>query len=282
MKVCYTLFCVAITLISINLYADNTDNSALVFTAPPRETQQKGIETYKPIADFLAKKLKQKVVYEQPISWLHYKRDIINNNIDIAFDGPHFVSWRINNYSHVAVAKLPQPHVWIIIKSKANSKINSLKDVEGKKFCGQQPPNFGTLTALTHFGVTRVPLLIPLKGWKNIYKGVVAGKCVAGILPKTNLKKFDPENKYVEVLHTHPAFPNQAITVNSNIKSSLIKKIQKALLSEEGQKALYKLRQRYSKGRKLIKPIPGEYKNVSDVLSNTYGFGYTFKTTKGK
>ena len=42
----------------------------LVLTAPPRENAAKGQELYGPIADELTKLLGEKVIYQQPKSWL--------------------------------------------------------------------------------------------------------------------------------------------------------------------------------------------------------------------
>jgi len=271
------IVCVVISLLSFELLAENSKNNPIYFTAPPRESTEKGIKTYQPIADFLTKNLNRKVIYKHPENWALYRRDMTQNKLDIVFDGPHFVSWRQKQFAHVPVAMLPQPHVWVIVKRKGNKKIASLKSIEGKLFCGQQYPNFGSLTAMTHFKTTREPSLIPLKGWKNVYKGVVSGKCVAGVLPITNLKKFDPKNKFIEIVHVHPAFPNQGFTVNNKYSPLLISKIQKLLLSKEGQTATKKLRERYSKGEFLIKPKINEYRKVSVVLNELYGFGFTFK-----
>lgn len=253
-------------------------DAELFFTAPPRG-KAKDVKSYEPIAQYLTKKLGVKVTYVPPISWMHYKRDMIKNTnyFHITFDGPHFVSWRTVNLDHIPVAKLPQQHIWLVVARKDDNKTNKLTDLHGYKLCGQAPPNFGTLTVQSHYPhPARQPVLKPTKGWENIYKSVVAGKCVAGVLPITNLQKFDPELAKVKVIHQHHAYPNQAFTVSNKLDPSLRKKIQEALLSKEGQTAMQFLRDRYARGRKLVNANPDEYLDVSNVLDSVYGFGFNF------
>ncbi|HEY9051906.1 MAG TPA: PhnD/SsuA/transferrin family substrate-binding protein, partial [Gammaproteobacteria bacterium] len=97
-------YAILLALVPINVMAD------YVFTAPPRESEESGIEIYQPIATFLTKVTGEKFVYRYPANWADYGRDMQNNVYDMAFDGPHFVSWRIKNINHDAIVKLPQLH----------------------------------------------------------------------------------------------------------------------------------------------------------------------------
>lgn len=272
------LFMMAVMLPAVS-YADNKSDDVIVFTAPPRGTEVKEAKTYKPIAEFLTDVIGKKVVYKQPMSWMHYQKDMWNNNLQIAFDGPHFVSWRLNNTNHTPLVKLPQPHIWVVIARKDDKSTNKLSDIEGRAFCGHPPPNFGTLTIRSQFNtVTREPRLIVRKGWKNIYNSIVDEQvCYAGVLPITNLNVYDPDRKFVKVIYTHDPYANQALTVSNKFPKAMREKIRTALLSKQGQEAMFNLRKRYTKGKPLVKAETEEYRYVSDVLKNVYGYGFTFK-----
>jgi len=265
----------------ISNVASADDDDVIVFTAPPRGTLSKETNTYKPIADFLSKALNKKVVYKQPLSWMHYQRDMWDDKIQIAFDGPHFVSWRMNNTDHTPLVKLPQPHIWAVIARKDDDSTNNIQDIQARSFCGHPPPNFGTLTIRSLVNsVTREPKLVVRKGWKTIFNSVVDGKaCFSGVVPLTNLSKFDPELKYVKVIYQHSPYPNQALTINSHFSPGFREKVRALLLSEKGQKAMGNLRKRFTKGKYLVTANKKEYKEVSDVLNNVYGYGFNFKSS---
>ncbi|VAW64549.1 hypothetical protein MNBD_GAMMA09-933 [hydrothermal vent metagenome] len=246
--------------------------SDYLFSAPPRESQKRGMEIYKPIADYLSLTTGERFTYKQPANWAEYSRGIQNNEYDLVFDGPHFVSWRIENTQHNVISKLPQLHTWRVI-AKSDSNINNLDDLIGKKVCAPKSPNFGMLTMMSHYSnPAREPIHIITKGWKDGFDSVVQGKCVATVLPKTNHKKFDPEFAKTKAVHTHLPYPNQAFTVGPKITPSLQSKITSSLLSEEGQKAMTKLRDRFTRGAQLINADNEEYEGISMVLSRADNF----------
>lgn len=276
-----TLFLVLLTLPILSFAEEQKDSETIVFTAPPRGTLIKETKSYKPIADYLSRVLNKKVVYKQPMSWMHYQKDMWNDKIQIAFDGPHFVSWRMNKLNHTPLVKLPQPHIWVVIARKDDTTTNKLSDIQGRAFCGHPPPNFGTLTIRSLVNnVTREPRLIVRKGWKNIFNSIVDEEaCFAGVLPITNLDAYDPERKYVKVIYTHTPYANQALTVSTKFSTKMRQKIKTSLLSEEGQAAMGNLRKRFTKGENLVSANKKEYRHVSNVLNNVYGYGFTFPTT---
>ena len=76
-----------------------------------------------------------------------------------------------------------------------------------------------------------------------------------------------------KVIHTHQPYPNQAFTAGPRISDAMKLRIQQALLSEEGQAAMSKLRQRFAAGEKLVPANDAEYDGISEVLDRAVGFG---------
>ncbi|VAW59437.1 hypothetical protein MNBD_GAMMA11-49 [hydrothermal vent metagenome] len=262
-----------IVLITITLAYPVSAISDYLFTAPPRETPQKGIETYQPIADYLSKSTGEKFIYRQPANWVEYSRGIQNNEYDLVFDGPHFVSWRIQYTQHSVLSKLPQLHVWRVIARSDANDIQTLDDLVGKKICAPKSPNFGMLTMMSHYSnPAREPVHIITKGWKEGFDSVVQGICVAAVMPKTNHRKFDPLLEKTRAIHTHLPYPNQAFTVSPSVPPHLQSKITRLLLSDKGQAAMSKLRDRFSHGANLISAENEEYEGISMVLSRADNF----------
>lgn len=247
--------------------------SDYLFAAPPRETPQKGEEIYKPIADYLSKSTGEKFIYRHPADWTEYSRGIQNNEYDLVFDGPHFVSWRIEHTQHNVLSKLPQLHIWRVIAKSDNKEIRTLNDLIGKTVCAPKSPNFGMLTMMSHYSnPAKEPVHMITKGWKDGFDSVVLGKCVAAVIPKTNHRKFDPLLEKTRSIHTHLPYPNQAFTVSPSVSPHLQSKITKQLLSDEGQAAMTKLRDRFTHGANLISAENEEYEGISMVLSRAENF----------
>ncbi len=107
----------------VTAYADE-----FIFTAPPREKATDGDAMYGPIADFLTKKTSHSFVYKHPGNWLSYMKGMREGDYDLAFDGPHFVSWRVAALQHTPLVRLPGKLVFVVISRKDNAKIAKLQD----------------------------------------------------------------------------------------------------------------------------------------------------------
>ena len=247
--------------------------SEYVFTAPPRESLDSGNEIYKPIADFLSRQTGERFIYRHPGDWAEYSRGMQAGEYDMAFDGPHFVSWRIKHINHDVIVKLPQLHTWRIIAKADNVSVTTVDDLVGKNVCAPKSPNFGMLTMMSHFSnPDRQPVHIITKGWKDGFNGVVQGKCEATVLPKTNHRKFDPGFAKTKAVHTHLPYPNQAFTAGPKLPADLKNKVQKLLLSDDGQQAMLKLRERFTRGAYLVSATNEEYEGISMVLKRAGNF----------
>ena len=63
-------------------------DNVLVFSAPPRETEEDALRTYKPIAEYLSRIVNKTIVYRYPKDWLTYQTEMQRGSYDLVFDGP--------------------------------------------------------------------------------------------------------------------------------------------------------------------------------------------------
>lgn len=233
--------------------------NALIFSAPPRGALAKETENYQPVADFLTQVTGRKVVYQHSKDWLSYARDMTQGKFDIVFDGPHFNGWRMENLDHTPLVKLPEDFVFVVIVKADNKSIQNIKQLAGRRICAHAPPNLGTLTLLNQFdNPVRQPLITTVKGWDKSYNSLVAGQCVATVLPIKNMEKMDKGKNQTRVVFKSPAMPNQAISAGPRIPQEMQEKIRQALLSEDGRAATAKLRTAYA-GKDFIPATRAEY-----------------------
>lgn len=247
------------------------EQEALVFTAPPRETPEAGIEIYQPVADYLSQAIGKKVRYKHPGTWGVYRTEMLKGSYDIIFDGPHFNSYRMEKLSHNILVKIPERHEFTVIVRK-DKPFQTVSQMAGRTFCTHAPPNLGTLVLLSQFdNPSRQPVIINSKGWETIYNGVISGKCVGGVLPMANLKKYDRSNQTRVVFKT-AAMPNQAFSAGPRVSLEDQMKLAQALASPDAAAPTEKLRAAYKVGDGFALASNQEYHGLAEYLRNEWGY----------
>lgn len=248
------------------------EQEALVFTAPPRETPEAGVEIYQPVADYLSQAIGKKVRYKHPGTWGVYRTEMLKGSYDIIFDGPHFNSYRMEKLSHNILVKIPERHEFAVIVRKDKTAYQNVQQMAGRSFCTHAPPNLGTLVLLSQFdNPSRQPVIISTNGWDNIYNGVISGKCAGGVLPMANLKKVDKAS-LARVIFKTAAMPNQAFSAGPRVSLEDQTKIAQALASPDAAGPTEKLRAAYKVGNSFALASNQEYQGLAEFLRNEWGY----------
>ena len=249
-------------------------DSALVFSAPPRETEEDALRTYQPIAEYLSRVIGKTIAYRYSEDWLTYQTEMQRGSYDLVFDGPHFNSWRISHLQHSALVKIAGEHAFAVVVRKDDNRITDLKQLAGQKVCGMNPPNLGTLSVLGQFdNPMRQPLIINTVGWAKAYAGVAfEKKCTAAIVPVANLKKFSNSDNVVRVVHTTKALPNQAFSAGPRITTQDQALIAAALMSQEGSPAVSRLVSAYGGDKGLAYASKEEFAGLDVYLKDSWGY----------
>jgi len=247
------------------------DQNALVFSAPPHETPEAGIEIYQPVVEYLSKAIGKKIVYKHPGTWGVYRTEMLKGSYDVVFDGPHFNSYRVEKLNHNVLVKIPEHHEFAVIVRK-DQNITNLQQMAGRTFCAHAPPNLGTLVLLSQFdNPSRQPAITNTKGWNTIYENVVSGKCVGGVLPTPNLKALDHAGATKVVFKTR-AIPNQAFSAGPRVSTEDQTRIARALVSPMAAVATAKLRDAYKVGDSFAPANNQEYKGLASYLKSEWGY----------
>jgi ABC-type phosphate/phosphonate transport system substrate-binding protein len=238
----------------------------LIFTAPPRGKLAEEQQIYQPIADYLSKVLGKKVVYQFSDNWLSYSKNMTEGRFDLIFDGPAFNGYRLDKMNYTPLVKLPEPFVFVVISKANDARIKDVKTLAGRSVCAHPAPNLGTLTMLSRFdNPARQPYLVEIQGWENAYKGLMAGKCEATVVPLKNLNKWDRDRTLTKVLYQSPALPNQALSASPQVPPEMQAKIKEALLSAEGLRACAKLLDTYA-SKQFVSATRDEYAGLSSLI----------------
>lgn len=252
--------------------ANLSQPSEYIFSSPPRGNGAVEAAIFQPVADYLSKATGKKFVYKYSENWLAYQSNMQKDKYDLVFDGPHFVSWRISHRGHEPLVKIPGDFIFVFLARKDNNSIQALGNLAGRTVCGHAPPNQGTLHLYNMFdNPSRQPQLVEVQGWRNIYKEMLAGKCLGSVVPLKIYKELDPDGKDAKVLHITRAAPGQAFTASKRIPAEIRAKIADALMSAEGQEVTAELRQQYP-SKPYIRATKQEYAGEDVLLKDSHGF----------
>lgn len=245
-----------------------------VFSAPPRETPEKGQEIYGPVAKYLSQKLGVPVTYRHPGNWLTYQFEMQRDKYDIVFDGPHFVSWRMAALGHEPVAKLPGQLVFYIV-SRGDSSVKTLEELSGRMVCGLAPPNLATLTVLAQYpNISRQPLIRETRNFKQAYQMMRAGICHAAVLPNRWYKGLVTESSDDNrTVFKSQGVANQAFSAGKRVSQQHKALLTQVLMAPEGKQAFPGFHKRFVKGKDILKASVTEYTGHAVLLKDVWGFG---------
>jgi len=256
----------------LNAVQKPMERAELIFSAAPRENAERSQEIFGPIAEYLSKTIGKKVVYQYPGTWGVYQGTMQKGGYDLLYDGPHFNGWRLTKLQHNVLVKIPVELTFVMLVKKDSAKINDIKQLAGHTICAHAPPNFGTLTFLSQFdNPSRQPVIVNTDGWNNIYKGLIAGKCTAALVPTKVWEKNDKNGVETKVIFKSKPLPNQAFSAGPRIPKEDQAKIAQALTSREAEGPTEKLRQEYSVAN-LVPALNKEYAGLGDMLKNEWGY----------
>lgn len=251
-----------------------TSSDELVLSAAPREDAAEGERLYGPVAEYLSKSLDKKVVYKHAGNWGVYQGLMQKGAYDIVFDGAHFNSWRVDRAQHNVLLKVPGDHVFVVLVKKDNERLREIKQIAGRTLCAHAPPNLGTLTALKEFeNPARQPIIVNIDGWKEIYQGMIGGKCVAAVIPLKAFEKFEKDKGHqAKIIFRGATVPDNGLSAGPRLNAQDQQKLAQVLLSPEGEKATANLREKYAGNKPFIATTNKEFSGLSSYLKNEWGY----------
>lgn len=255
------------------VYAANKD--IISFTTAPTQSLKKTKDLYGPLVEYLAKTTGENIKLVPARNFLEYTSKMRKGEYDIVFDGPHFVSWRMNRVNHVPVARLPGKLVFGAIV-KDGGVINNINQLVGKKVCAVNSPNLATLMVLDSFpNPVQQPVIVSARSFKDAFKCLKAGKGQAAFLPMGFWKKFKKKGKTdgLRVLYTtkKKPLPTRTFSISQRLDAVTRSNIQKALLNTEGEAGAQPLLKRFNR-KKFVDAPSSEFKGLSRLLLSVWGF----------
>ena len=261
-------------IIILSLLAFQCAHAELILSAPPRERLDAGNKLYGPLADHLSELLGEKVIYRHPSNWLEYQRDLRRGVYDIVFDGPHFVSWRVEHLQHDVLVKLPGSLEFVVAIDEDDQQIKTLQDLIGKRICALAPPNLATLTMMEQFqNPVRQPVIWDVPGgFMNVYKALKRDECRAAVFRSEFYEKRlrGGSRAGLKVIFRSKPLPNQA---GPRLDTDKKAKIIRSLTVGEGKNAALSISKRFAGDQSFIAANKEEYTAHNKLLEGVI-FGW--------
>lgn len=250
----------------------------LILTAPPREKPAAGQKQYGPLANYLTRLFGRRVKYVFPGNWLKYQRDMREDKYDIIFDGPHFISWRIQHIGNQIAVRLPGHLEFYLLVKKDNNNIKNIDDLVAKDFCGVPPPNLASLSIIAAFpNPVRQPVIKGIRGaGKAVFAAFMKGECQAAVLRTAYYKKFltDEQRAKVKIVYASKPYPNQGITISKRVTPRERDLMVQALTVGDGLKAATPILKRFGgKAKHFIPSKDSEFAGINNLLEGVI-FGW--------
>lgn len=211
-----------------------------------------------PVLEQIGKETKQCFELVVPSSIPQFEADLASGKPDFAFMNPYHIAmkWRNNHYVPLVASSEPLFGVLVV---KKDSKITSLKDLNGSKVAFPAPNAFAASllirSMLAGDGVAFEPEYV--KTHSNVYRSVVRGDANAGGGIQSTLLAEPPElQSELRVLAETKRYTAHPFTANALVPEVIQKSIQSALIkmdqSSEGADLLQRIQ--------LAKPMVVTYK----------------------
>ncbi|MYN02173.1 putative selenate ABC transporter substrate-binding protein [Pseudoduganella sp. DS3] len=243
----------------------------------PTELQRK----FKPLGEYLEKKLAMKVEFTPVTDYAASVEGLVNGKLDMVWFGG-FTFVQANHMSKGKVVPLVQrveDEKFRSVFITTNKSINSLADLKGKTLSfGSESSTSGHLMPRTYLLAAKIDPDTDLKriSFSGAHDATVAavagGKVDAGALNISVWEKLNEQKKVdpavVRVFYTTPAYYDYNWTVRSDMPAALQKKIADAFLALDSSKPEDKVILDLQKASKFVTTKPANYSGIEAAAKN--------------
>jgi len=251
------------------------EKDVITITTAPTQSVADTHKLYGPLAEYLSQASGKNVKLVPVRNFLEYTSKMRKDEFDIIFDGPHFVSWRMQHINHVPMARLPGELVFMAAV-KDGGTISKIDQLVGKKVCAVNSPNLATLMVLDAFpNPVRQPVIVSERSFKAAMKCLKEGRGVAAFLPIKFWKKFTKKGKTKGFRQLHSTkkqpLPPRTFSISTRIDAATRNKITQALIESEGKPGALPVLNRF-RSKKFVAARESEYKDLDRLLLSVWGF----------
>jgi len=223
---------------------------------------------FKPLADYLSKKIGTPITVRTEASFLAYwERMRRVEGFDLVLDAAHFTDYRVTHYHYQVLAKVPDTVSFSLVTSQ-DFLVLDAQELIGQTIATAASPSLGGVRIAELFpNPMRQPTLVPVGNFQQALEKLRNGSARAALVPTPMVRNDNSANT---VLTTKPV-PHMALSASPKLDRETRQAIRKALLdaskTEEGQNMLQALN--YTQ----FEPARNStYRGYAKLLSGVWGY----------
>lgn len=244
----------------------------IVFSTAPTQPPEVTEELFGPLIEYLSEQTGQKIVLEPAHNFLEYSNKMRKGEYDLLFDGPHFVSWRMERMGYVPLARLPG-HIKIVVITNKNSDLRAMQDLGRsiRRVCAFSSPNMLTMAFLSYFpDPARQPAMIRSQGFKDLEQCLREGKGDAAVVRDKHWSQMNKEGLRILDMPER-SYPERTFSISPDVDITVRDSLAAALVSDGAAKKAEKLLARFNK-KTFVRAQAHEYDGLGKLLHIVWGF----------
>jgi ABC-type phosphate/phosphonate transport system substrate-binding protein len=251
------------------LYTSACQAEEFSLAIQPILPEQKLIENYQPLADYLSKATGHTIKISTYRNFLYYwtKMRRGKKGFDLALDAAHFTDYRVKAQGYKVLAKLPDTVSFSIVTSEDNF-ILDVDELIGLRIATMPSPSLGSLRLEELFpNPMRIPIFIWESNTTVALNKLISGEIDAAIIPTRLASTYSNLNI---VMTTEPV-PHMGLSASPDVPPEVTDAIRNALINAtqtiQGQNMLSALKlDLFEAADESV------YEGYADLLKDVHGF----------
>jgi phosphonate transport system substrate-binding protein len=203
-----------------------TSAAELTFAVHPVLPQQRTLQVYQPLADYLSRATGQTIRLVTSPNFLTHWQMMKRGGYDLILDGPHFTDYRVQKMGYTVLAKLPDVVSYTLV---ANENLMVLEPAElvGKTIATTAAPAVGALRLVELYPhPLRQPTIVETPDSEQAAELAVQGKAAAAMIPAPLVGRYPS----LTTVATTEQLPSPGISASPAVSAELQQALRRALL----------------------------------------------------
>lgn len=199
----------------------------LTFGIHPVLPQQRTLEVYQPLADYLAEATGQKIKLATSSNFLTHWQLMKRGAYDLVLDGPHFTDYRVKKMGYTVLAKLPDVVSYTLVANE-NLMVLEHHELVGKTIATTPSPALGALRLGELYpNPLRQPVIVETADSEAAAELAVQGKAAGAMIPAPLVGRY-PE---LITVTTTTQVPSPGISASPAVSPELQQALRRALVN---------------------------------------------------
>ncbi len=245
----------------------------IIFSTAPTHSAEETRRLYTPLVQYLSQVTGKTIILDEAHNFVEYQNKMRAGKYDFVFDGPHFVGWRMERLNHEPLARFPGI-IRIVVIGDENSHITSLEDdmMINQRVCAFASPNMLTMAFLSHYpNPIRQPFMLRIQGFNNVIECVRSRRGTVAVLRDKLWERLENKDDLKLIAAPQRGYPERTFSISRDVDPEVRKAIAEALVSEEGQRVLKPVLDRFKKPG-IIPAKASEYEGLGELLRPIWGY----------